>query len=79
MGALKSTDVTDDLRASILAAWKMPAGAVSMRDRSRHSSQRTVSMPALEQVFSGVDCKYFLHPNDNAHVVDVTLALEQKR
>jgi outer membrane protein insertion porin family len=78
MGALTIANVTDDLRAAILAAWKMPAGAV-FNEGSIPAFFATHGVnPALEQVFSGVNCRYFLHPNDNTHVVDLTLALEQK-
>ena len=79
MGALTIDNVTDDLRASILAAWKIPAGAV-FNEGSIPAFFATHGVnPALEQVFSGVNCRYFMHPNDNTHVVDLTLALEQKR
>jgi len=79
MGALTIDNVTDDLRASILAAWKIPAGAV-FNEGSIPAFFATHGVnPALEQVFSGVNCRYLLHPNDKTHVVDLTLALEQKR
>jgi outer membrane protein insertion porin family len=79
MGALTIDNVTDDLRAAILAAWKMPAGAV-FNEGSIPAFFATHGVnPALEQAFSGVNCRYFLHPNDNTHVVDLTFALEQKR
>jgi outer membrane protein insertion porin family len=79
MGTLTIDNVTDDLRAAVLAAWKMPAGAV-FNEGSIPAFFATHGVnPALEQVFSGVNCRYFLHPNDNTHVVDLTLTLEQKR
>jgi outer membrane protein assembly factor BamA len=79
MGTLTIDNVTDDLRAAILAAWKMPAGAV-FNEGSIPAFFATHGVnPALEQVFSGVNCRYYLHPNDNTHIVDLTLALEQKR
>jgi len=79
MGALTIDNVTDDLRATIIAAWKMQAGAVFNEGSISAFFARHGVNPALEQVFSGVNCRYFLHPNDNTHVVDLTLALEQKR
>ncbi|MGO9434588.1 MAG: POTRA domain-containing protein [Terracidiphilus sp.] len=78
MGALSIENVTDDLRATMLAAWKVPAGSV-FNENSVLSFFATRGVnPALEQVFSGANCKYFMHPNDSTHVVDVTLTLEKK-
>jgi outer membrane protein insertion porin family len=79
MGALTIDNVTDELRAAMLAAWKIPAGSV-FNEGSILAFFATHDVdPALEHVFSGVNCRYFMHPNDNTHVVDLTLALEQKR
>jgi outer membrane protein assembly factor BamA len=79
MGVLTIENVTDDLRTAMLAAWKIPAGSVFNEGSILAFFATHGVNPALEQVFSGVNCRYFLHPNDNTHVVDLTLALEQKR
>jgi len=79
MGALTIDNVTDDLRAMMLAAWKLPAGAIFNEGLILAFFATHDVNPALERVFSGANCRYFLHPNDNTHVVDLTLALEQKR
>jgi len=79
MGALTIDNVTDDLRTAMLAAWKIPAGSVFNEGSILAFFATHGVNPALEQVFSGVNCRYFMHPNDNTHVVDLTLALEQKR
>ncbi len=78
MGKLSIDNVTDDLRAAMLAAWKMPTGSVFNESAiSGFFSMHGVN-PALEQVFSGVSFKYTLHPNDDARSVDVNLTLEKK-
>ena len=79
MGALTIDNVTDDLRAMMVAAWKIPAGATFNEGLILSFFATHDVNPALERVFSGANCRYFLHPNDNTHVVDLTLALEQKR
>ena len=79
LGAVTVDNVTDDLRAAMLAAWKIPAGSVFNESSILAFFGTHGVNPALEQVFSGVNCRYFLHPNDSTHVVDLTLALEQKR
>jgi outer membrane protein assembly factor BamA len=79
MGALTIDNVTDDLRAAMLAAWKIPAGSVFNEGSILAFFGTHGVNPALEQVFSSVNCRYFMHPNDNTHLVDLTLALEPKR
>jgi outer membrane protein assembly factor BamA len=78
LGAVTVDNVTDDLRAAMLGAWKIPAGSVFNESSILAFFGTHGVNPALEQVFSGANCRYFLHPNDNTHVVDLTLALEQK-
>jgi len=78
MGKLTIDNVTDDLRAAMLAAWKMPAGSVFNESViSAFFSSHGVN-PALDQVFSGADCRYTLLPHDDTRTVDVKLALEKK-
>jgi outer membrane protein assembly factor BamA len=78
MGTLTIDNVTDELRAEMRSAWKMPAGAVFNEGTILAFFATHGVNPALERVFSGVNFKYFLHPNDDTHVVDLTLALEKK-
>jgi hypothetical protein len=78
MGKLTIDNVTDDLRAAMLAAWKMPEGSVFDESLiSAFFSAHSVN-PALNQVFSGADCHYTLQFHDDAHTVDVKLTLEKK-
>ncbi|HEX4286846.1 MAG TPA: hypothetical protein VHZ28_17265 [Terracidiphilus sp.] len=78
MGKLAIENVTDDLRTQMIAAWKMPSGsAFNESVISAFFSSHGVN-PALEQAFSAADYHYTLQPNDDAHTVDVKLALEKK-
>jgi outer membrane protein assembly factor BamA len=78
MGKLSIDNVTDDLRAAMLAAWKMPTGSVFNECAISGFFNTHGVNPALEQVFSGVSFKYTLHPNDDVRTVDVNLTLEKK-
>jgi len=78
MGKLTIDNVTDDLRAAMLAAWKMPTGSVFNESAIAGFFNTQGVNPALEQVFSGVSFKYTLHPNDDVRTVDVNLTLEKK-
>lgn len=78
MGKLTIDNVTDELRSAMLAAWKLPSGAVFNESIiSAFFSSKSVN-PALQQVFSGADYRYTLLPNDALRSVDVNLALEKK-
>jgi outer membrane protein assembly factor BamA len=78
MGSLAIDNVTDDLRMSMLSAWKLPAGAVFNESVISGFFNTHGANPALEQVFSSVNYHYTLAPNDATHTVDVKLALEKK-
>lgn len=78
MGTLTLEGVTDELRSAMLAAWKMPAGAVFNEGAIAGFFATHGVNPALESVFSQVNYRYTLHPNDDSHIVDLTLALEKK-
>ncbi|HEX3893190.1 MAG TPA: POTRA domain-containing protein [Terracidiphilus sp.] len=78
MGRLTIDNVTDDLRSSMLAAWKMPAGSVFNESAISGFFNSHGVNPALEQVFSGINFQYTTHPNDDVHTVDVKLTLEKK-
>lgn len=78
MGKLTIDNVTDDLRAAIMAAWKMPAGSVFNESFISAFFNSHGVNPALDQVFSGADYHYALLPNDETRTVDVKLILEKK-
>jgi outer membrane protein assembly factor BamA len=78
MGKLTIQNGADDLRAAMLAAWKLPEGAVfsekAIRDYYTTQSDKT----ALGRTFASVNCRYTLATNIQTHTVDVTLRLEKK-
>ncbi|MGA2649870.1 MAG: POTRA domain-containing protein [Terracidiphilus sp.] len=78
MGALRIDNVSDALRTQMLAAWKMPAGAVFNEGAILGFFATHGVNPALERVFSTVNYKYNLALNDDAHTVDVVLRLEKR-
>jgi outer membrane protein assembly factor BamA len=78
MGKLTIENVNDEVRASMLAAWGMPAGAVFNEGAIRGFFATTNVHPALERVFATVNFSYVLTPNDEARTVDVVLRLEKK-
>jgi outer membrane protein insertion porin family len=78
MGTLTIQNVADDLRAAMLAAWKMPAGAVFNESAILGFYAIGDANPALKRVFSAVNCKYNLQLNDDTHTADVVLRLEKK-
>ena len=77
MGALTIENVSDDLRAMMLAEWKMPAGAV-FNEGAIMSLFATQTNDTLKRVFASSNCKYVLQLNDENHTVDVTLRLERR-
>ena len=78
MGTLNIENVSDELRAMMLAAWKMPQGAVFNEGSILGFFATTAVNPKLERVFATVDVKYVMRPNDDARTVDLTLRLERK-
>jgi outer membrane protein assembly factor BamA len=78
MGKVTVENVTDDLRAAMLAAWKMPAGVVFNEGAVFGFYAIGDANPMLKRVFTAVNCKYVLHLNDTDHTVDVVLRLEKK-
>jgi outer membrane protein insertion porin family len=77
MGKLTIENGAEDLRAAMLAAWKMPAGAVfnASAIQTYYSSQGNTP---LGRTFAASNCKYELTTNSDIHTVDVTLRLERK-
>jgi outer membrane protein insertion porin family len=78
MGTLNIENVSDELRSMILAAWKMPAGAVFNEGAILGFFASYAVNPKLERVFATVDVKYVMRPNEDTHTVDLTLRLERK-
>jgi outer membrane protein insertion porin family len=77
MGKLIIENGADDLRAAMLAAWKMPAGAVfnASAIQTYYSSQGNTP---LGRTFAAAFCKYSLTINPDTHTVDVTLRVEKR-
>jgi outer membrane protein insertion porin family len=78
MGALTVANVSDDLRAMMLAAWKMPAGSVFDESAVRNYYAIGDANPTLKRIFAAVNCSYNLTLNDAPRTVDVILKLEKK-
>lgn len=79
MGKLVIENVSDDIRTMMLAAWKMPEGAVFNEGSvlSFYAIDASVN-PQLYRLFHAVNCKYTLRPNDGTKTVDVVLRLERR-
>jgi outer membrane protein assembly factor BamA len=78
MGKLTIENVSDDLRAMMLAEWKMPAGAVFNESAVRNFFAIGDANSKLARVFATVNCKYIVQLNDLVRTVDVVLRLEKK-
>jgi outer membrane protein insertion porin family len=78
MGKLTIENVSDDLRAGILKAWKMPEGAVFNEGAILSFFATRDVNPQLERIFAVVKIKYTLHLNDDTHTVDTTIRLEKR-
>jgi hypothetical protein len=78
MGKLTIENVSDDLRAAILKAWKMPEGAVFNEGAIMGFFATSGVNPQLERIFAVVKIKYTLSPNDETHTVDTVIRLEKR-
>jgi outer membrane protein assembly factor BamA len=78
MGKLTIENVSDDLRAAILKAWKMPEGAVFNEGAILGFFATHGVNPQLERLFAAVKIKYTLKPNDETHTVDTVIRLEKQ-
>lgn len=78
MGTLSIQNVSDDLRAMMLAAWKMQPGTTFNEGAILGFFATYNVNPKLERIFAMVNCKYVLHVNDDKRTVDVTLRLERR-
>jgi outer membrane protein assembly factor BamA len=78
MGKLTILNSAEDLRAAMLAAWKLPEGAVFSESAIRTYYSTQGNTP-LGRTFASANCKYKLTKNIETHVVDVTLLLEKQQ
>jgi outer membrane protein assembly factor BamA len=78
MGKLTIGNTADDLRAAMLAAWKLPAGAPFSEKAIHDYFASQGDKTPLGRTFASANCKYQLATNIETHIVDVTLRLERK-
>jgi outer membrane protein assembly factor BamA len=78
MGTLTIENVGENLRAMMLAAWKIPAGTPLSEGAVFNYFAIGDANPALARVFATANCKYVLKLNDDTHTADVVLRLEKK-
>ncbi|MGA2350962.1 MAG: POTRA domain-containing protein [Terracidiphilus sp.] len=78
MGKLTIENTADDLRAAMLAAWKMPAGAVFNQAAAIGFYATHDVNPALERTIASNKFIFSTRLNDETHTVDVALRLEKK-
>jgi outer membrane protein assembly factor BamA len=78
MGKLTILNGAEDLRAAMLAAWKLPTGAV-FSEKAIADYYSTQGNTPLGRTFASVNFKYKLTKNVDTHTVDVTLLLEKKQ
>jgi outer membrane protein assembly factor BamA len=78
MGKLTIENVSDDLRAAILKAWKMQEGSVFNEGSILGFFATNGVNPQLERIFARVNVKYVLKVNDETRTVDTAIRLERK-
>lgn len=78
MGTLKVENASDDLRAEIVKAWPVPAGAPFNEGAIRGFTATQGVNPTLERIFAVVNLRYTLHMHDDVHTIDLDLRLEKK-
>jgi len=67
MGKLTIENSADDLRAAMLAAWKLPTGAVFDESALRAYFAKQDPRTALGQTFLSANCIYKLTRDNDAH------------
>jgi outer membrane translocation and assembly module TamA len=77
MGKLTIQNSAADLRAAMLAAWKMPEGAVFNASAIQTYYLSQGNTP-LGRTFASANCKSQMTVNDDTRTVDVTLRLEKR-
>jgi hypothetical protein len=78
MGKLTIENGADDLRAAMLAAWKLPEGAV-FDGNAIFTYFNTQGNTPLGRTFDSAICRYKLAAHEDTRTVDVTLRLEAKQ
>jgi outer membrane protein insertion porin family len=78
MGKLVIQNGADDLRAAMLAAWKMPAGAVFNEGAMRGFYANLPKKSPLARTMITADLMFAQHLNKDTHTVDITLRMEKK-
>lgn len=79
MGKLTIQNGADDLRAAMLAAWKMPGGAVFNEGAMRGFYANLPKKSPLARTMINADLMFAAKLNKETHTVDVTLRMEKKR
>jgi outer membrane protein insertion porin family len=79
MGKLVIQNGADDLRAAMLAVWKMPAGAVFNEGAMRGFYAKLPPKSPLARTMITADLMFAAKLNKDTHTVDVTLRMEKKR
>lgn len=79
MGKLTIQNGADDLRAAMLAVWKLPAGAVFNEGLMRNSYANLPKKSPLARTMINADLMFAQHLNKDSHTVDITLRMEKKR
>ena len=77
MGKLTIENGADDLRAAMLAAWKLPEGAVFNESAIQTYFYSQGNTP-LGRTFASATCRITLTRNLLTHTIDVALLLEKK-
>ena len=77
-GKVRVKNVSDDLRAMVLAALKLPPGEPFNEGAIRGMTATHNVNPAFERVIPNYNLSYTLTPHDDVHVVDVDINLEPK-
>jgi outer membrane protein assembly factor BamA len=78
MGKLTIQNTADDLRAALLAPWKLPGGAVFNEGAMKSFYANLPPNSPLARTMTIADLKYTMQLNHETHTVDVTLRLERK-
>jgi outer membrane protein assembly factor BamA len=79
MGKLTIQNGADDLRAALLAAWKMPSGAVFNEGAMKRYYANLPPKSRLALTMVTAELKYAMQVNRDTHTVDITLRMERKQ
>jgi outer membrane protein insertion porin family len=79
MGKLVIQNGADDLRAAMLAVWKLPAGAVFNEGAMRSFYAKLPPKSPLARTMINADLMFAAKLNKDTHTVDITLRMEKKR